>query len=268
MKHLFDYIISLREKGEFCFTSSQALKALNVSQDALRMSLVRMRNKKQIVTLYKRFHLIIPPEYRSIGCLPADHFIFAYMKFLELDYYVCLLSAARYYGAEHQKSQIFQVMTTKQLKVVKCGKVTVQFIYKKNIKNIPINIFDVPTGYINVSTPEVTTMDLLRYQKRSGGINHIATVLTELIASIDPKKLLQLVQASDEIVWVQRLGYILEQLNPIETKNWQKSIDLLKKFVKKKSPAYTLLVNDGDDESTAKDADWKIIVNYKIESDI
>lgn len=265
--HLSDYILTLKEKGEFCFTSQQTLKILNISEDAFRMSLMRLRRKKIIITLHKRFHLIISPEYHSVGCLPPNHFISAYMKFLGLPYYVCLLSAAGYYGASHQKPQIFQVMTNKQLRSIKCGKVVVQFIFKKDFHDIPINTFNVPTGYIKVSTLEITIMDLLKYQKRSGGINHIATVLTELIVNVNPRRLLQLANNDNEIAWVQKLGYILEQLDPIETEHWEKTIKLLKNFIKEKHPMYVPLVSNGFGDGV-KNTDWKVIVNYKIESDI
>ncbi len=265
--HLSDYILTLEEKGEFCFTSQQALKILNISEDAFRMSLMRLRRKKLITTLYKRFHLIISPEYRRVGCIPPDHFISAYMKFLGLPYYVCLLSAAGYYGASHQKPQVFQVMTNKQLRPIKCGKVVVQFVFKKDIYDTPTNTFNVPTGYLKVSTPEFTIMDLLNYQKRSGGINHIATVLTELIVSANPRRLLQLANSDYKIAWVQKLGYILEQLDPIETENWKKIIKLLKNFIKDKNPVYVPLLSNGFGKGI-KNIDWKVIVNCKIESDI
>ncbi|MBU0743809.1 MAG: type IV toxin-antitoxin system AbiEi family antitoxin [Gammaproteobacteria bacterium] len=267
MKHLSDYIDTLKARGEFCFTSEQALEFLNISKEALQMSLIRLRHKKQLVTLSKYFHLIILPEYQSIGCLPPDHFISAYMKFLGLPYYVCLLSAAGYYGAAHQKPQVFQVITNKQLRPIKCGKVSIYFSFKRDMSDIQTKVFNVPTGYIKVSTPEVTAMDLFCYQKSSGGINHIATVLTELIAMIDPEKLLQVAIDSGETAWVQRLGYVLEQLEPIEVEHRNKIVTLLKKYISDKKPAYVLLLTKGLDENV-KNSDWKLIVNCKIESDI
>jgi len=46
MKHLSDYIISLKEKGDFYFTSQKALKFMDVSDDAFRMSLARLRQNR------------------------------------------------------------------------------------------------------------------------------------------------------------------------------------------------------------------------------
>jgi len=64
---------------------------------------------------------------------------------------------------------------------------------KKSLTGIPKENITVNTGYLKVSSPEVTAMDLLRYTSKSGGLNHIVTVLSELIESIDPDKLLVLV---------------------------------------------------------------------------
>jgi len=267
MKHLADYITFLKTRGDFCFTSQQAMEFLHISRKALIMSLIRLRQKQEIVTLSKTFHLIITPEYYSSGCLPPSHFIAAYMRFLQLPYYVALLSAAEYYGAAHQKVQVFQVMTNKQLNTATCGKIVIKFIYKKNLENVPTNTFNVPTGYIKVAAPEAVAMDLLMYRKVAGGINNIATVLTELIDSVDADKLLQLVETTNETAWVQRLGFILEQLDPMETKNRDKIVGMLKDFIKTKNPSYVLLV-PGSAEKITKNTPWKIKVNCKIESDI
>jgi hypothetical protein len=40
------------------------------------------------------------------------------MEYLELPYYVALLSAAAIHGAAHQKSQEFQVITNKSLRTI------------------------------------------------------------------------------------------------------------------------------------------------------
>lgn len=268
MKHLSDYIVFLKERGDFYFTSQQALEFLDIAPKAFIMSLVRLRQKKEIITLSKAFHIIVTPEYFISGCLPASYFIDAYMKFLKLPYYISLLSAAEYHGAAHQKSQIFQVITNKQLNPIRCGKVVIKFIYKKKFEDVPITIFNVPTGYVKVSTPEATAMDLLMYRKESGGLNSIATILTELVANIDPIKLLQLANNSlNKTAWTQRLGYILEQLDPIETENRNEIVTTLKQFISDKKMSYVLLSQNNDKEITKNNL-WKVVVNCKIESDI
>ena len=52
---------------------------------------------------------------------------------------------------------------------------------------------------------------LLNYLNRSACLNHVATVLSELIEAIDEDKLIALVSKSAETYNMQRLGYILEK---------------------------------------------------------
>ena len=55
-------------------------------------------------------------------------------------------------------------------------------------------------------------MDLILYPHQSGGLNHIATVLTELVEKMDVEKLYELAEKNQEITWKQRLGYLLDIL--------------------------------------------------------
>ena len=70
----------------------------------------------------------MPPEYRSLACLPADQFIPALMKRLNLPYYVGLLSAAQFHGAAHPRPQEFQVFLAKNRRSIQCGALRVAFL--------------------------------------------------------------------------------------------------------------------------------------------
>lgn len=74
------------------------------------------------------FYVIVPPEYRSSGCLPADQLIPAVMERLGLPYYAGLLSAAQYHGAAHHRPQEFQVMLAKARRAIRCGQLRVAFM--------------------------------------------------------------------------------------------------------------------------------------------
>ncbi|MCD6056459.1 MAG: uncharacterized protein K0R12_1421, partial [Gammaproteobacteria bacterium] len=204
---LSKYINQIQQTGRKSFSKDEAIKALHLSSKAFDMSLLRLRKKGIIATPYKNFHIIVPPEYQAFGCLPANQFIPLLMEHLKISYYVCLLSAAELHGAAHQRPQIFQVMTNKRMRPIHCGKIAVNFIFKKDLSCVPTQFFNVPTGYLITSTPEATAMDLLLYPYQAGGINHIATVLSELVEAIEPQKLLVLARSSSQNAWVQRLGY-------------------------------------------------------------
>lgn len=268
MKHLTDYIRQLQAHGEICFTSEQAAEALDISQQALNVSLSRTRGKGAIATVAKNFHVIIGPEHQILGCLPPNYFIDFLMKHWQNNYYVCLLNAAECYGAAHQKPQIYQVMTSKRIRPIRCGKVAIDFIYKKSLADLPTNNFEGPTGYYKVSSPELTAMDLLLYPERVGGINRIATILAELIDSIEIDKLLELAKLTKQLNWLQRLGYILEQIMDQSAEQRQVMIiSALKEYLLKQSPRFVQLVS-GEIKNKPKNNDWHIIVNTKVEGDL
>ncbi len=268
MKHLTDYIRQLQAHGEICFTSEQALGALSVSQHALNISLSRARKKGTVATVARGFHIIVSPEYRILGCLPANYFIDFLMQYWEIDYYVCLLNAAECHGAAHQKPQVYQVMVSKRIKSIRCGKVAIDFIYKKDVVKMPIKNFEGPAGNYKIASPELIAMDLLIYPERVGGINRIATILEELADSLEVNKLLELAKVTKKLNWVQRLGFILEQL--VGDEDDPKLLEIifgLKEYLQQQSPRYIPLVT-GSIEGRPKNKDWHIIVNAEVESDL
>src|SRR5687767_6583861 len=104
------YLDNLLASSRYTFTTTEARTALAVSPAALKVALNRLARQKLIVSPAKGFYVIVPPEYRSLGSLPADQFIPALMSHLRLPYYAGLLTAAQYHGAAHQRPQEFQVM--------------------------------------------------------------------------------------------------------------------------------------------------------------
>src|SRR5436305_10884542 len=108
-----DYVIGLAAQGRYHFRSEDAQKALGVSPAAAKLALLRLAKQGLIASPARGFYVIVPPEYRSLGSLPADQFIPALMQRLALTYYAGLLTAAQYHGAAHHRPQEFQVMLAK-----------------------------------------------------------------------------------------------------------------------------------------------------------
>jgi len=266
MKYLNEFIDELLAKGKKSFTPNEAKDALGISYGALKASLFRLSQKKEIVRVVRGLYLILTPEYRKSGCLPPDHLISLLMNYWKIPYYTGLISAAAYYGAAHQQSQIFQVITSKQLRHIHCGKVKVIFITKKNMVDTPIQKVNVPTGYLNLSTVEATVMDLLCYTKASGGLGRVATILEELIDEVDNRKLLEVIKDSKEIAWVQRLGYLLSH---VLTKNEKRKqlIQILKKYIQQKNVNKVLLQIGAIAKNYSIDPEWNVVINAKIEMD-
>ena len=142
-----------------------------------------------------------------------------------MEYYAALLTAAKYQGATHQSPQIFQVMIPKHKPEIICGKVKIKFYSNKNILNTPTQKISTAKSPLIISTPEGTAMDLINYLDQAGGLNHVATVLSELKESMNPENLLALAKNQKNLPWKQRLGYILEQIGAIEL------ADVLKKHL-------------------------------------
>jgi predicted transcriptional regulator of viral defense system len=245
------------------------MQDLKLKRDNILTSVYRAKKRGELISPASGLYVIVPPEHQAYGCIPADEFVPILMDYMKADYYVALLSAAAYYGAAHQKSGSFQIISNKRfIKPLNFGQIHIECIYKKSITDLPIRNVTVNTGYLKVSTPEVTAMDLLRYSAKSGGLNHIATVLSELIESINPDKLLALAQSSDEKAWVQRLGYILEKIEPMDDTIAKATIEKLSAYLATQRRRYVPLANEQDFKNFERSKRWNIIENTTIESDL
>ena len=61
------------------------------------------------------------------------------------------------------------------------------------------------TGYLKVATPELVALDLFKYPDHAGGLNHIATVFSELIETLNPIKLIDLAKNTNSEYQLQRI---------------------------------------------------------------
>jgi predicted transcriptional regulator of viral defense system len=255
------YIEHLVQNGRYSFTSREARAWLGASDDAAKLALNRLAKRGLIASPARGFYVIVPPEYRSLGSLPAEQFIPALMKHLELPYYVGLLSAAQHYGAAHQRPQELQVFIDKKRRPISCGMVRVSFIVRKRVRDVPAQSFNTPRGTLLVSTPEATAFDLVGYQHHAGGLDSVATVLTELAERIDSSKLLS-AAASAPVAWAQRLGYLLECVGA------GVRASALKPYVRAHAEEWTGLVPKGSLKGASRNQDWKLYVNAEVETDL
>lgn len=254
------YIENLASSGRHTFTSREAQSSLGVSADAAKLALNRLAKQGLIASPARGFYVIVPPDYRSLGCLPADQFIPALMKRLDMPYYAGLLTAAQYYGAAHQRPQEFQVFLGRKRRPIACGKVRVAFMVRKRIRDVPVQGFNTPRGTVFVSTPEATAVDLVGYQHR-GGLDLAATVLAELAEQINPEKL-SVAAATAPVAWAQRLGYLLEHVGAGE-----KAADL-KAYVRTHARESTLLLPKAPHKKARRYEDWKLYVNADVEAEV
>lgn len=253
-----EYVAALAAGGRYQFDSAEAQSALGVSQAAAKLALNRLNKQKIIASPARGFYVIVPPEYRSIGCLPADQFVPDLMKRVRARYYAGLLSAAQYHGAAHHRPQEFQVCVGMNRRPIECGSVRVAFIVRKRIAEVPVQPFNTPRGTILVSTPEATALDLVGYPHHAGGLDNAATVLSELTEKIDPDKLVVAARTSP-VSWSQRLGYVLELIGS------QDKIGSLRSYVRQYSKHTVALLASGPQRRTRYNRDWKLYANVRID---
>ncbi len=201
-------------QGKYSFSLEQVLGEFpHLSKVAVQHSLLRLVNKNKITSVHKGFYVITPPTYLTLGILPPILFVDNLMKFLQRPYYVGLLNAAALHGASHQQAQNLTIFTTSP---------ALRDSYKKNtqIKYITVSNllsqFTIPikteTGYVVVSSPALTAIDLIIHEKNVGGLNRATTVLSELIEKLHPDSFSFDLLKHFPISIIQRLGYILDVL--------------------------------------------------------
>ena len=256
--HASDYIRDLAASGRYSFTSAEARKALGVSAAAAKLALYRLLRAGQVASPARGFYVVVPPEYRSLACLPADQFVPALMERADQPYYVGLLSAAEYHGAAHHRPQEFQVMLGKSRRPLQCGQVRVAFFVRKRLKEVPVQVLNTPRGAIQVSTPESTALDLVGYQHHAGGLDQVVTIISELAEQIAPEKL----AAAADLVplpWAQRLGYMLDQVGAAD------KASPLKAHIASSARQTVPLLPGVSVKGARRDEDWKLVINAEVE---
>lgn len=210
---LSTHIAGLLSAGQVVFTSKDAEKALHIGQGAFLDAAERLQRRKHLLNPRRGFYVIVPPQFASWGAPPPAWYIDALMRHEHQAYYVGLLKAAELHGATHQAVMEFQVVAGKRLPKIHAGRNMIVFYYRKDMRAVASGLEDhkTDTGTMKISTVELTALDLLRYPQAAGGIDNIATVLTDLGPKIEAAKLAALSQKAERPV-AQRLGYLLDRL--------------------------------------------------------
>jgi predicted transcriptional regulator of viral defense system len=156
-----EHIAGLAARGQYDFTAGEMCHSLGISRAAAKLALLRLAKQGLVASPARGFYVIVPPEYRRLGCLPADQFIPALMERHGLVYYAGLLSAAQYHGAAHHRPQELQVVVARNRRPIVCGAVRVAFIARRRISDVPVQTFNTPRGTIRVSSVEATAVDLV-----------------------------------------------------------------------------------------------------------
>ena len=209
---LSSYISHLLSSGKVVFTATEAEQAIGIGRGAFLDAAERLQHRNLLLKPCQGFYVIVPPQYTAWGAPPPTWYIDDLMNHLRQTYYVGLLKAAELHGATHQAIMEFQVISAKRLaNIARAGRNRIAFYYRNEMATVQAAIEEhkTDTGTMKVSSVALTAFDLLRYPQASGGFDNIATVLTDLGASINPNQLETLSTTMERPI-VQRLGYLLD----------------------------------------------------------
>ncbi len=260
------WIDKLQSHGKYAFSLDLLEKELpNYTAVGIKRALNRLSRKGLVVSISKGYYLIISPQYASKGVLPPSIYLDAFMKYLERPYYLGLLNAAAYHGAAHQQPQEFFVVTSLPvLRATHKKGLKVNYISKKSISEDLLSVRKTESGYLKISNPVLTAIDLLNYEKRIGGINRVATVLNELAVSIKPEDFTEILIDHATVSTLQRLGYLLGRVL-----GYDLLADALQQSLQRDKVKLfrTPLKVSAQSSGYSSDKTWKVIVNTEIEID-
>ncbi|MBK8488818.1 MAG: hypothetical protein IPL48_13640 [Bacteroidetes bacterium] len=264
---LENWVNQCLSRGKFSFSLNEIKDAFpNDTSITMKFGLNRLVQKEKVVSVFKGYYVIIPPQYSSKGILPPAMFIDGLMKFLERKYYVALLNAAALHGSSHQQPQEYFIVTSYPV---------LRATVKKGIKINYISTRQLPpdtltekkkteTGYINVSNPLLTAIDLISYEKKVGGLNRVSTVINELLETVKRNDVNEELINYASVSSLQRFGFVLDEIL-----NKKEIADKIFSLCKKAGIKFYLipLKASGKKNKEVLNEKWKLMINTEIETD-
>ncbi len=253
-------------RGFYTFSKEDVLNiGLSITESSISRSLTRLEHKGKIMYPWQNFYVIIPTEYKLKGLVPPIFYLDKLMQFLKRDYYISLLAAAELNGAAHQRSMVYQVTINGRSvrSGVKNG-TRMEFFIRQRLPMAFTRKIKTKSGYVNVSGPELTALDLVADYNKVGGLSRVAEILLELCEQTlwDNNKLPLL--SYFKMPAIQRLGYILDLLEQTDQADALYSLIMRTGKATRKAPLKPELIVT---ENMSSDNRWKIIENYKLEID-
>jgi predicted transcriptional regulator of viral defense system len=259
---LSGWVDAKQSRGVYFFIRDEALRELKMTETAFRKSVSRLGDKGRVVRIRSGFYSIVPLEYEASGMVPPEWFIEDLMAHIGQPYYVGLLSAAVLHGAAHQQPQQFHVVTTKALREIRTGTLAIRFFVKKKLEATPLSRVKVHTGYVAISTPEATALDVVGYSRFIGGLDRTFTVLQELAESLNPTQLVKAARADGNLAFAQRLGWLLDKAG------YAKLTDALARWINEKRPFAVKLDPSLPVKGATLNNRWRLMVNTDVEGDL
>lgn len=259
-----NYIKQLLSYEEYSFSLDELIENVHKSETSIKSELSRLIAKKEIINLRKGFYLIIIPRYSSAQKLPIQLYCEKLFKYLNRNYYVALLSAAKFHGASHQQVQRDYIITdVPKFNDISKNTIDIRFFTTSNWTDKNIQTKKSDAGIYKVSSPALTIVDLIHYQTKLGGINRMLAIIEELSEELNKTDIVELLSWYPNNSTLQRFGFLLEEIGIQE--EFQELL-----FINLKMTNFfpVLLSPKSNEKPGAVNNRWKVVVNTKLESDL
>lgn len=251
----------IRGKATFSIVNVKDAFAERPSK-SINTELSRQVSRGRVQSVYRGFYVIVPVQYQLKGVIPPVYYVDDLMDYVGKPYYVGLLSAAAMHGATHQRAMKTQVMTVLP-RIKASGKNSLlDWSYRQQIPEAFVMKKNAEIGTLRYSGPELTAVDLVQFASHVGGYQRVATVLAELMDSVDMGKIDELLPFTT-VATVQRLGYLLECVL-----SRQDQADALFQVLKMQGSWNSILLNNDQARREEVPANrWHVNGNIDIEVD-
>lgn len=252
---LWDQLLA---EGTSSFTVVEMAERTGAIANTVYAAVKYATDRKRLFSPARGLYVVVPPDYRSWGVVPATHFIDAMMRHLGINYYAGFASAAEWWGAAHQAPQEFHVVTNRTVHDRDIERVRLRFHTSNAIDVDEVRRVAGPRTMLNVATPDLCAVDLVSRPQLAGGLSNVATILAEL-PGLDGEVLAALAAKRSRSV-TRRLGWLLNLARD--------DVDLraLQQLAKADRGQRTLLAPQGTRHGK-QDAQWGVIVNATVEAD-
>lgn len=257
----FRLIEELQAGGNRVFTIDEVVKRLHLPRHNTLIILSGLKKQKRIISLTKGVYSLWHPSERKWGLhpLPVIDDLMAHKK---IPYYVGLLSAADYHGAAHHKPQVLQVIVPKQIHLRAASRLGISFYVQSQFPQKGLVKGSTVASYFHYSSPELTALDIIYYERACGGFRNVCLVIKDLISKLDAKRMREMITIYPIAACVQRLGYLLEFF-----KAPKDLVGPLQVWVKKKKNFAPVALTPLCPKKGRLHKTWKVIANTHVETE-
>lgn len=251
---LWDQLLS---EGVVSLTIDELVERAGATRQATLRAVHDAKAANRLFSPARGLYVLVPPQYRSRGVVPADWYIDDMMRHMDRTYYVGFLTAAARHGASHQASQLFQVLVDTITRDRDIGSNRLRFYRASDIEDRGAQEMMGPTGRLMVATPETCVLDFAERPELGGGVGTILEVMPELDFDVNA-----LIQAAEKrsLSVQRRCGWLLSRTHP------ELDLHRLRGMVEPDVSHPTLLVPGGEVRGTF-DQTWGVRVNTLVEDE-